>query len=406
MIRIDPAQTVERETNRHVENDASTLIETDASDRLSLMDRFQSVQAQLTGSNRSSSGSGSCSGGDCGCHDCGTKGSSSASKFRNQSKEGANSLWSELLCANAMAEGHGRRRRSPLQMLFDALFMRLTNCGTQVLTDSLQIHGNNVQYNERAVNNRLRNALGRSQDMLSERSQMQASQKMGVSTKFFERSIRVGDQIKKLDRDDTTDPQETVDLINALSEDGEIAEYLDMQAEYALLDTLIDQAIVGGTPEAIEEVLSRLQTDDQRKELLLGRVRDAAFNSDFYTIDLTLEYASSQAILARVPTIIHDILQYYVQPESDAEDKNQVALDDLIDLLERLNPKWDVKVRNGTEYKNLYVFSMASHDARRLFKFSNTYRPMILLSPKFPKENYQSIMRQYYPRMRFSEPTY
>lgn len=414
MIRIDPANTVERETNRHVENDASTMIEIDADDKLGLIDRFRSTQASITSAvssaisnssgSSSSAKSGGCSGGSCGCDGCG--GTATSSLFKGQSKDNATSLWERLLCSSPMAIGYGSRSRSPLQMLYDALFMRLTNCAAQVLTDSLQIYGNSVQLNERAIQNRLRNALGRSKDILSEETQASASAKMGIDTKYFKSAIKIGNKIKELDRDDKSDPQETVDLINSLSENGDVAEYLDMQAEYALLDTMIDQAIASGSSDAIEVILAKLQTDDQRQELLLGRVRDAAFNSDFHTINLTLKYASSHAILARVPTIVTDILQYYIQPESDDANKDHTALSELITLLTTLDPRWDTKVRNGIAYKNLYVFSYASVDAKRLFMLNDTYRSAILLAPSFPKEDYQLIMCRYYPRMQFKTYTH
>lgn len=404
MIKITDKGSIDKTINKHLDSLAATLVEFGPKEKLTELSMFDvpskgrtkaEVEKLKKEAAKSSSG-GSSAGGDCSGGSCGP---STASLTSNINKSSVSSLWDRLLCG---PDGnlYSPRGRSPLLMLFDALFMRTTGCTATTLKNAIRVTDRSVAVNQNQVKSRLKAALGRSSGVLMEKGQDSVGLDFNASKRYYGHIVKINGLVQKLNKDSTyEEAKDQVELLNALSEDGDVAEILDMQAEFVVLDSVLDSAIEMGNDKAIDEVLTKLQTDDQRRELMLGRVRIAALNSHMYTIVKTIEVAGGPAILARAPTIIYDILYNYELDEDVTRDQYNDKLIELKGILEDIDPKWDKNVNEIGEFSNLSVFTYASKDTKKLFSLDEDYLIMVNIASRYPTRHYIDLTEEYYPRL-------
>lgn len=418
MITINRQGVKSVDTGRNIDNAAEGLIQTGPKDSLIAADAYNAPKSG--GSSRSSNNAaGGCSGGDCGCEDCGGDSGSRAGSRQSsvgngviKNKDGSiidnrepsalsevgDSLWESIVCGTLF---DGFANSLGIDLTSSSLFLRNTNCTAEDIADLLALDQGSVTFDQKVLEERAYNALGSSLSSLSEKDQQGIINRLTSVSTFEQGKLKfsVGGAEKDISNANYSDASSTMSVLKSISGNDDVGTLLDSQAEFAVLDTMLERSMELGVPGAIDQVDGKIQDDQMATRLYIGRARQAAFNSDLYTLNRIIELTSPQQVINRNPTLIHDILFNYKLDKGLTDAEKVEKRDELISLLETLDKQWSTDTRDGLNVLRLNVFEESSSDARRLLRSIDDLEAGILISDEYPTMDVYRTIRNYYPKI-------
>ena len=180
---------------------------------------------------------------------------------------------------------------------------------------------------------------------------------------------------------------------------GVLGEYIDNNAYLAAGLSLLETAAAWGIPQAFDTIMGKLKSEKLAKARLVEGLRSAVLRGDVGTINKILDITGVEAALARIPNMVVLILAgYRFVPKTPVSDYPGLKAD-LLALLTRINPKWDVIVRAGVEIPDLTPFRTASHASRIRLQWENDahWRLQCLIGNRFRYQNLSDLARIQYP---------
>lgn len=187
--------------------------------------------------------------------------------------------------------------------------------------------------------------------------------------------------------------------VKQFSNVGVIGDFVDNNAYVALGLGLLETAAEWGIIDAIDTIMGKLRAEKLAKARLVEGLRGAVLRGDIRMVNKILDLTSVEAALARMPNMIVLLLAgFRFAPKTPIEDYPGIKAE-LIALLVRVNPKWDVIVRNGVEIPDLAPFRTASQASRILLQLGNDerWRLQCLIGNKFRYQNLSDLARVQYP---------
>lgn len=416
MISINRQGNKSVDTGRNIDNAAQGLVQTGPKDALIAADAYKSQKS--SGSSRSTNkSSGGCSGGDCGCDDCGTSNGSSNSRSGSSDQvirkaDGSivddrepstlssigDSLWESIVCGTLF---DGFADRLGVDLTSSSLFLRNTNCTAEDIADLLAVDKGSVTFDQKVLEERAYNALGSSLSTLSEKDQNSVIGKLTSFSTFEQGKLRlsVGGVEKDIENGNYTDASSTVGVLRSISGNESAGQLLDSQAEFAVLDTLLERSLELGVPGAIDQIDGKITDDRMATRLYVGRARQAAFNSDLYTLNRIISLTSPEQVMNNNPTIIRDILFGYRLEDGLSKDQRAVKREELLTLLTRLDSDWVYGRRGGKTVTRLNVLESASEDAKRLLRGEESLEVDVLVSDEYPVVPAYRTIQNYHPKI-------
>ena len=190
--------------------------------------------------------------------------------------------------------------------------------------------------------------------------------------------VIVGDVEKIISSKDLGSVTGIASLISELTGNANLIKILNISPKLAVVKSFIDQAMKLRLPEVIDLLMDTMDSEEDLRQLKLHSCLNAAMNSDigFILKQLNDRDIGRGAIVSLYPNLVSIILENY-RLDHMVVTPNDVSV--LIQVLSRLDPKWLVYNRNGTEIDDISKLAKASDDALRVLKKNNaTYVPALL----------------------------
>lgn len=185
-------------------------------------------------------------------------------------------------------------------------------------------------------------------------------------------------------------------MLGAVLGDSTIGSVLQLDKEFSALQKILDKAVVLGIPGAIDRTLAKFDAIEEKKQLstkLLSSISNTGTLSD---INSLLDHADINAVVAKNPNLISDILANFRLP--DGTQFPTVSLkNELVDTLVRINPLWD-KV-SGFSYAQLDVFRTISDDGYKTLLLDSDLAIAVTLSREYGSVSFDFLVRRDFPKL-------
>lgn len=209
----------------------------------------------------------------------------------------------------------------------------------------------------------------------------------------------VGGVVRKGSRTDLESASSISDFLVDLTGNEDIAEATDLQAQMAVFNGVLKQAIDIGAVDAIDTLWERARDKERAREMLIQSLRSLAITSSLDGINKVIGYVGVHGALSREPDLVQYILTFYKIPQ----DKGRVDYDslftELITLLDRLDSNWSRYNRDGSDVSNTGLLAYASRDALTLFKREQQWFTLAMVAPSHPSRHLRTLARRNYPRV-------
>jgi hypothetical protein len=306
-------------------------------------------------------------------------------------------LWESLLCGSVdpdPASASANRAR----LGRTALWLRSTGCGADDLIGLLSTQGGRTGVNQEELRRRLEGAANGTLDVLKEEEMDTLVAKLVELTGEDPGVIQAG--VDGAQSTVQANRRSEVSGLNGLLSQytgaPELIEQFDLQAEVALLDTIVSKAVDLGVPAAYQAVMDSIADDRVKTQVALRNLRLAALRSDLSTINAIVDQTGRAAALAKEPSLVTDILRYYSWGSGVSRKEYPSKRDELLNTLDRLDSNWARKQRGGRWVDNLEPFSVASSQALTLLEQSS-YQLQAMMAPSYSPANYRTVVRKYHP---------
>lgn len=413
MIKVTPQGSRSLATGNNIANPASTFLETGPKDELSGVDAYTGSAGQF----KTGAGGGLTAAGtsateaaasvvDADCPDCADKIRSSGGSpnkragalGRRTGQVVGDDLWQALLCGPFENEQDTTAARQG-QMSNAALWLRSTGCSAENLIGLLKTQGGGVGLDRDELERRLSSASQQSMSTLSPEFREAMVQEMAALSGQDPDAVKmaINNQETVLNAEQSKDSSALSQILSNITGSEEVIDLLDLHAEVAVISSLLDKSIELGIPQAAELLLARIDDERVRQRVALNRLRSAAIASEMKTVQTVIDNSGQAAAIAKVPDLVVLLVQYYDWGRNVTRDQYADKRDELIATLNKADPNWYQKQRDGQWVSNLEPFSVASDDALTLFAISN-YALEASMAPKYPKTHYRNVARKYHDR--------
>lgn len=209
--------------------------------------------------------------------------------------------------------------------------------------------------------------------------------------------VVVGDveHIRKL-TEHVDSAQDVVNLMNAVTGNSALGKISIIKNQMAVIGGVMSLATRLRIPEAIDAILGHLGSDKERREVTLDTLRQSIMNSDLYAIGKTLDFAGANGVLARVPDAIALLVAFYQLP-AGVSSPNDAVRDQLINILNRIDPHWHEYKRDTTYINNLTNFTYANDVCLSVLARSSTYTVPCMIAKTYPSVSILQKAKDYQP---------
>lgn len=201
----------------------------------------------------------------------------------------------------------------------------------------------------------------------------------------------VGDAVGVISRANITDTRSLMDMLGAITGNKNVASLLDEEAEFALYGSLINEAIRLGIPDALDILHDKFTSDKSQRRVAELTLMQAITYGDYATVRKIIGRIGAPAARAQIPGIVGLVLTFYRFPDGTTPAQYDAQLQELVALLNLINPEWATYNRNGAIIVDLSAFTYASDDALVLLKRDAQYQLPVMIAPSYPKQNLLSI---------------
>ena len=236
----------------------------------------------------------------------------------NSSRSGQNvepqSLWEAILCGP-----DERSQRDPMagrRADFSAMWLRSTGCTAEDIAQLITVEDGKLVLNEDEIEQRIRDTIGPAINNLDEVAKAgvvaAVAGSLGQDPEAIMATIDGAESL--LNPENYEDAKSFTEMLKGLTGNSDIAALLDMETEFAVLDSLINQAVELGIPQAVDHILGEFQNDALRKRALVRNIRRSAMNSQLGIVEQGISELGRHRVMQRVPDLHAIILRYYRFP--------------------------------------------------------------------------------------------
>jgi len=202
--------------------------------------------------------------------------------------------------------------------------------------------------------------------------------------------------------DDIRSASTLFDLVGSVVNDNSLVEFLDMGAKASMLSSIYREAINLGVPEAIDIVVRKANTNDPSALYALGATIDTAvINGNIPTVKLMIDKLGAPAVLAKFPESIRQILASYQFDKDPSEANLTLMYNELMAVLNALDPNWGKFQRNGVWVTDFTVYTNISGHAKQLLSRDTDRVIGMSLASYYPVTSCAGKAREFYPSAVF-----
>lgn len=172
----------------------------------------------------------------------------------------------------------------------------------------------------------------------------------------------------------------------------------DMGVHASVLHGAMEKMTEWGVPELIDETLEKIADKKLRREVARRSALKLARSGNIDMVESAIKHAGADALVAMHPRIPQIVLQTYKFKSGTTPADYPRLLNQLVWVMDRLQPNWLWTQRAGKDVWNLATMYRISDDARALFCSNPDYRTPALISEHYPRKAVNAVIRQMYPR--------
>lgn len=215
--------------------------------------------------------------------------------------------------------------------------------------------------------------------------------------------VAIGEAISRIDTRGNSDVRNVLNLIGQVTGNSSISQYFDVGSTAALMSGLMREAIVLGVDGAVKALVDSADGENREAALIAleANIITAFENSDLDTIGEMIDLLGVNRVLSVIPDGVTVLLANYEFPLGIQLTNYATERNELLAVIERINPNWDKAERGGELISNLTPFATMSEDARTLFLRSDQHMVHTLVAKTFDKPvNVTEGLKAAYPNVR------
>ena len=177
-----------------------------------------------------------------------------------------------------------------------------------------------------------------------------------------------------------------------------VNKFPDFAAQVGFFGSLIEKAIELGIPDAIDDLFSKIEDEEMRKEMLISNAERVARAGDLDTLYEIKGLIGAENLHARVPELYKLCLQGYRIRDPRANPSLQEIYDKMVNLFNEVDPGWDRTTRNGQVIGRLHCFATASESTKKVMSSVGNHKDMIMIGPSYPPSTLKSLAKRDFKR--------
>lgn len=189
-------------------------------------------------------------------------------------------------------------------------------------------------------------------------------------------------------------------MLNAITGNSELAKVIDMETQFSVINNVLQKSYEYNIPGIADAFIDGAPTNKEKAQIALNISKVAFPNANLQQIQLILNNAPPEQILAQYPTCINDLLSNYKLPiPEDGETIDLPAkYTELLAVLNSTDPNWNQVLRNGTYIDNLDPYMNCSEDARKVLSTDTMHRTLLLIASNYNVVDLVADAKKAYPK--------
>lgn len=191
------------------------------------------------------------------------------------------------------------------------------------------------------------------------------------------------------------DAKATVRFLESILGDNDIAEYFDGNSSFALLKTAIDMAQELGVPDLIQKILDKAEDSRLKVKLMAETLPSAVRTCNLPAVNRIIDELGVSKCFTIMPDIIESLMQFYRIPSTNTKTSDELRTE-VVNILNRLDAKWDKGVMNGQEVYSIEKIAGCSADFASIWPSIDMVTATMYTNN--PEDNYTAAQKQYVMR--------
>lgn len=186
-------------------------------------------------------------------------------------------------------------------------------------------------------------------------------------------------------------------LAKELTGKSDIFSVFDLAAEAAMATTIIDYAIRSGATDLIDEAVRSVSDPSVKYHAYRSNYSVAVLSSNIDALKLMGETLTSGGVLSTLPDACKRILMFYKYADNTTPAQYAERRNELLGVLNAIDPNWPKYDRNGVMVDNLEMFTYASAHATVLLGQMEEFKLPLMIAPSHRSMSLPAMVKQWYP---------
>lgn len=269
------------------------------------------------------------------------------------------------------------------------------------LTSMIRMENGGFSFDKQALVDRVASAMGGTSNILRGMSgdlQTSLTQGYNVDPSILSQvQVVVGEATQSFSSGNLKDARGIFDLVNQISGDSQLSQFIDVGAQTNMLSGLFREAIQMGVPEAVEALANQAQYSMSADYALRGNIEVAVTMSDLDTTSLMVDKLGLNRVLADVPDAATRLASNYQLPDGIDNAGLDAEATKFTNTLSKLHPGWDSYNRDGTAVSDLSIYTALSQDARQLLGRDPDHQVAALIASSYQGGSMIDQVKTMYP---------
>jgi hypothetical protein len=196
---------------------------------------------------------------------------------------------------------------------------------------------------------------------------------------------------------DVNNAESLLEFVSELTGNSELAQFVNLEAESALIAGLANELMSFGIPELVDEAIQQARDERVRANAWAYISTTAVNGSDLQMVSKIIDEIGLTKFLENNPDAINSILSGFFFGTNDTVDKYEAKFVELTNLLVKINVNWNKYLRNGEYIPSLGPYIAASADAKTLFYLHEPHKTLTMTAKGKQPRSMTDVIKGMYP---------
>lgn len=195
---------------------------------------------------------------------------------------------------------------------------------------------------------------------------------------------------------DIDSAQGAVELLGALTGNGELAKSLNMENDFAVAGNILGKMSQYKIPGLIDSMFEKYPDPEDAKKMALKAAPDVTKSGNVYALEKVTTALGTQSLKETEPLAVRDILANLTLPEEQYA-VDQAFADRTLAMLLKVDPHWYQVKRNNVWVSSLSAYETANSVAEECMALSPIHRVPMRIARSYSMENLLDIAKARFP---------